>query len=49
MALVRGFACFVRARTSPAKSGTDLNEVIDALIDSEVAQPVIASANSNAK
>jgi sulfonate transport system substrate-binding protein len=31
------------------KSGTNLNQVIDALIDSSVAQPVIASANNGAK
>jgi sulfonate transport system substrate-binding protein len=31
------------------KSGTDLNQVIDALIDPKIAQPVIASANTNAK
>ena len=31
------------------KSGTDLNKVIDALIDPQVAQPVIASANNGAK
>lgn len=31
------------------KSGTDLNRVIDALIDPSVAQPVIASASNSAK